>query len=190
MLERFKYPIFIGLMLAITAGVVALLGYRPPPVTIRISPPLPTSTAGPLRVYVTGAVQNPAQSHTLPPGSRVEDAIRAAGGLTSAAQPESINMARRLVDGEHVHVPAQGENAQAPEQSEQPTGSASAAPIHINTASAQELEALPGVGPVLAGQIVAYRAEHGPFRSLADLDAVPGVGPARLAQWAPLIVFD
>jgi competence protein ComEA len=186
-LERFKYPIFAALALALTAGVLALLTSQPPTMTITILPPPPTATPGPLRVYITGAVARPNVLLTLPPGSRQQDAIEAAGGLTAEADLAALNLALPLRDGEKVHIPGA---AAAASGAQALTAGTPTALIRINYASALELEALPGVGPSLAQTIIAHRAAHGPFRNFADLDAVRGVGPARLAQWANLISFE
>lgn len=119
-------------------------------------------------VDVTGAVRSPGVV-TLPDGSRVIDAVDAAGGVKPGKRA-GINLARKLVDGEQIVVGVA------------PSDSAAGGKVNLNSASASELEQLPGVGPVLAARIVAYRASHGPFRTLADLDAVSGVGPSIMSQ--------
>jgi competence protein ComEA len=180
---------FIVVALALVAGAILLLATRPQPVQIVINPPVPTSTPGPtatpapIRVYVSGAVVNPNQTITLPPNSRVEDAIDAAGGTTDAADLEKVNMAGILHDGDQVDVPAQGSQTALAT----PSGGVI---VHINSATAAELDALPGVGPALAQRIVDYRESNGPFTKLEDLDAVSGIGPALLEQIKDLIAFD
>lgn len=128
----------------------------------------------PLTVHVAGAVNRPGV-YDLPAGSRVADAVEAAGGATDNATTEDINLARALVDGEQVRVPTEGEQMDAHGG---PAGAGDR--ININQADASALEDLPGVGPVLAKRIVAYRDEHGPFASVDELDGVTGVGPAIL----------
>ena len=112
--------------------------------------------------------------YQLVAGSRVVDAVEAAGGVGPDADLDAVNLARELVDGEQVRVPAMGETGELGQ-------SGSDGRVNINVADAVALEALPGIGPVLAGRMVAYRDAHGPFGSVEDLDAVTGVGPAVLA---------
>lgn len=128
-------------------------------------------------VDVVGGVKTPGVVQ-LPIGSRVIDAVEAAGGL-KAGVTAGINMARVLVDGEQIAIGV------APSAVTQTDGK-----VHLNTASQSELEELPGVGPVLAGRLIDYRTEHGNFRTLSDLDAVSGVGPAMLDNLADVISFD
>ena len=128
-------------------------------------------------VDVVGAVRSPGVVQ-LPIGSRVIDAVTAAGGLKKGVTPQ-INMARVLVDGEQIAV---GITIQSQAKND--------GKVHINTATEVELELLPGVGPVLAGRLIAHRTEHGNFRTLADLDAVSGVGPAMLDNLSDLVSFD
>lgn len=129
----------------------------------------------PMLVQVSGAVAQPGLVE-VPPGSRVADAVDAAGGLTESADLAGVNLARPAADGEHVHVPTAGESQ------------AGEGPVSINTAPAAELEELPGVGPVLAARIVADREANGPFASLDDAQRVSGVGPALVASWDGLAV--
>ena len=195
MLERYRNIIFAVVVIAILGGVVALLTYKPAPVVINIVPPgptataLPTTTPGPVKVYVTGAVASNAAVYSLPPGSRVEDAIKAAGGAKAEADLTRVNLAEILKDGEQVNVPVFNANATAAPVKGEKTATPSG-PVHVNTADATELERLPGVGPSLAQQIIDYRTKNGPFKSMADLDKVSGIGPAKLAEWDGLIAFD
>lgn len=122
---------------------------------------------GEVVVHVVGAVRHPGLVH-LPNGSRVADAIDAAGGAPSAQALSTVNLARLVVDGEQIDVGAT-------------RGSADAG-VGINSATAAEFEALPGIGPVLAQRITAWRDAHGPFRSVDDLGDVPGIGDAVLGQ--------
>lgn len=125
-------------------------------------------------VHVTGAVRKPGLVH-LAAGSRVADAVQAAGGVTTAKAEGSVNLARVLVDGEQIQVVASGAQ----------TGSAATGKVSLNSASVQQLEELPGVGPVLAQRILDYRTEHGSFRSLDDLNEVSGIGEALLGKLRP-----
>jgi comEA protein len=275
LLERFKYPIFALLAVALLAGIAVLLWHRPEPTTIAVIPPQPTlipsptplpsitPTPGPYMVYVSGAVASPEALVTLdygsrvydalaaaggaldnadlervnlaqvlhdgdqvqvptvkpgkaetivqvvtatpgnntvyvtgevaypgilvtlPAGSVVQDAIDAAGGPTDHADLSGINLARRLNDGEQVHVPSLIEDDNI--QTATPN---SPTLVHVNTATQEELETLPEIGPATAQAIIQYRTEHGPFNSLEDLDQVPGIGPATLDKIRDYVAFD
>jgi len=180
---------FVIVALAIVGGVVLLLATRPEPVRITINPPLPTATPepaatpSPIEVYVTGAVGQPDSVITLPPGSRVQDAIDAAGGVTENADLERVNLAQVLRDGDQVHVPQIGVETSLPT----PSGGGI---VHINSATVEELDSLPGIGPALAQAIIDYRNANGPFADMAALDEVSGIGPALLEQLQGLIAFD
>src|SRR5207237_7727044 len=136
-------------------------------------------------VDVVGAVRRPGL-YRLAEGSRVADALRRAGGATSRAQLELVNLAAPLADGEQVVVPRTGGPAAAASVAAQ--GGSTAAPLQLSVATAEQLDALPGVGPATAAKIVAYRQEHGPFRAVDDLVGVPGLGPAKLAAITDLVV--
>ncbi len=140
-------------------------------------------------MHVVGEVAGPGVVH-LPEGSRVTDAIDAAGGALATADLKRINLARALGDGEQVHVPAPGEpilpGAFGPAVTA--TGRAgSGAPVRLNSASARELESLPGVGPVLAQRIIDWRDAHGRFSSVEELGEVSGIGEKLLAQLTPKV---
>lgn len=157
--------------------------------------------AGPVLVHVVGEVAAPGVVE-LPAGARVVDAIDAAGGLTEAADAGSVNMARAVVDGEQVWVGAPGEDppvgwvsgapAVAGNGSDgQSAGSSSTegrAPVDLNRATQADLEELPGIGPVTAGRILAWREEHGAFTAVAELLEVSGIGERTLEQLEPLVV--
>lgn len=181
---------FLILAAALALSGAALLESRPKPTSISIHPPLPTETPAPtpthepIRVYVTGAVANPEQTYNLPWGSRVLDAIAAAGGLTADANPASVNLAATVRDGDQVHVSS---TAGAAFALATPSGGAR---VRINSASQEELQALPGIGPVTAQRIIEYREQVGEFKSLADLDQVSGIGPETLEDLQDQIAFD
>ena len=138
-------------------------------------------------VAVAGDVQRPGL-FTLPVGSRVADAIRAAGGVKAGAKIGFLNLARRLVDGEQVIVgDMAAPGAGTPMPGPGSPASAGNAPLNLNAATPEQLDALPGVGPVLAGRIVAYRTEHGGFRSVEQLREVGGIGEAKFADLRPLV---
>jgi competence protein ComEA len=137
-----------------------------------------------LVVHVAGAVRRPG-IYEVPDGSRVDDAIVAAGGAKRGARLDMLNLAAPLGDGQQVLVPGRGSVAGSAAPAASATGAP--APVSLNTASLEELDALPGVGPVTAQRILDYRAEHGAFASIDELDAVPGIGPARLEQLRELV---
>lgn len=152
------------------------------------APPIPTarstSAAAPawLVVDVVGAVRRPGL-YRVTRGARIADALEHAGGVTSKAQLDAVNLAAPVADGEQVVVPRRGAAAAA-------VGGAAAGtsgPVHLSTATLEQLDGLPGIGPVTAQKILAYRQEHGAFGSVAELDAVPGIGPARLEQLKGLV---
>ncbi|HET9185163.1 MAG TPA: ComEA family DNA-binding protein [Solirubrobacterales bacterium] len=132
--------------------------------------------SGDLVVDVTGAVQRPGV-YRMPAGSRVDDAVRRAGGSTRKAELEAVNLAARLADGQQVVIPERLVSAGA-------TGVAATAedgPISLGTATVAQLEEIDGIGPVTAGDIVKFRDEHGGLSSVDQLDQVPGIGPATMA---------
>lgn len=139
-------------------------------------------------VHVAGEVARPGV-YRLAPGGRVHDAIVAAGDLTAAGDPNGLNLAAPVVDGQRVYVPAVGEVdpagvVDAPLPS---TGAAAAGPLDLNRATAGDLETLPGIGPATAAAIVDDRERNGPFASVDDLDRVAGIGPAKLAAISDLV---
>jgi competence protein ComEA len=140
-----------------------------------------------LVVHVVGAVRRPGLFR-LPEGSRVADAVARAGGATGKADLAGLNLAAPLVDGTQVLVPARAARGPATggAAAAQP-GAAPARKVSLSSATAEELDALPGVGPITAQKILDYRAEHGPFASVDDLDAVPGIGPTRIEQLRDLV---
>ena len=154
---------------------------------VEASPAAP-ATAAPIRadsgpdlvVHVVGAVRRPGL-YRFPQHARVADAVPRAGGATRKADLALVNLAAPLADGTQVVVPVRSAATQAGGQA--PAGSsAPAGPVHLNIASLEQLDSLPGVGPVTAQKILDYRQKHGAFTSLDDLDAIPGIGPARIEQ--------
>jgi competence protein ComEA len=135
-----------------------------------------------LVVHVVGAVRRPGL-YRLAHGARIDDALRRAGGATRRADLSLVNLAAPLSDGTQVVVPKRAPPEPA---GSEPPGSdeatPAAGPVHLNTATVEQLDELPGVGPVTAQKIIEYREQHGAFSSIDDLDAIPGIGPARLEQ--------
>jgi competence protein ComEA len=164
--------VLVGLL---AAGVIWLAASRPRGDPIAL---LPTSTPGMLTVYVSGAVATPGV-YLLPEGSRVDAAIQAAGGFIADAEPESINLAALLEDGEQIDVPGIVS-----------TGHVNAGRVNINTATVSELDALPGIGPTTAQMIVDYRLQNGPFQFIQDIQNVPGIGPATYDRIKDYITIE
>ncbi|MGW9379601.1 helix-hairpin-helix domain-containing protein [Streptomyces albidoflavus] len=149
----------------------------------------PSPSAGPLVVDVSGKVARPGV-HRLPAGSRVEDALEAAGGVRPGTDTSGLNRARLLTDGEQVAVgvdPAPGAGPAPGAPGQGATGVATGSPLSLGTATAEQLETLPGVGPVLAAAIIAYRTENGGFRSVDQLRDVRGIGDRRFEDLRELV---
>ena len=178
------------------AGVVILLillirhlggGDAAPAVTPLPAPVRAKPAAAKLVVIdVAGAVRH-AGLYRLRSGSRVDDAIAAAGGPTAKAQLDSVNLAAPVADGEQIVVPARGVAGVAA-ASAPAAGSSPSAPLDLNSATLDELENLPGIGPVTAQKILDYRQAHGAFHAVAELEGVPGIGPAHMAQLKGLVI--
>jgi competence protein ComEA len=153
------------------------------PVVVEASPRSEARAA--LLVHVVGAVRRPGL-YRLRDGARVADAVSRAGGATRNADLALINLAAEVADGVQVVVPRREPvTASAGE----PSGGSPApsGPLHLNTATLEQLDELPGVGPATAQRILDYRQENGAFSSVDELDAVPGIGPARLEQLRELV---
>ncbi|WP_433080122.1 helix-hairpin-helix domain-containing protein [Dactylosporangium sp. CA-052675] len=162
-----------GIVVCVSAGVV---WFSRPHVTAAPSVGVsavvgPSSAPAVLIVSVTGKVQRPGLVR-LPAGARVADAIEAAGGIVAGTDTTGLNLARKVVDGEMIAV-----GVPAP-----PVAGAGSGLVDLNTASAAELQKLPGIGEVLAQRIVEYREAHGGFRAVTDLRHVEGIGDAKFAQ--------
>ena len=142
---------------------------------------------GEVVVHVAGDVRKPGLQR-LPAGSRVADAIRAAGGVSNSKAENSVNLARLLIDGEQIMVGVGPQQVSNSQQYGRTQGSGSpSGKVNVNSASQQQLETLPGVGPSLAQRILEYRTANGAFHSIDELDEVSGIGPATLARLRPLI---
>jgi len=177
----------LGLLILGGAGL-AYVRARPAaamaPAPVAALPQASETPAARMWVHVVGAVKHPGV-YRFAEGARVFDAVRAAGGFVRGADRAAVNLARKLVDGEQVVVPKRGE---APPAAATGGGSAGqGAKVNINSAGARELEALPGIGQVLAERIVAYREQHGQFRSVRDLMKVSGIGPKKFESIEPYV---
>ena len=158
--------------------------------TLPRAAPDTSSTTAPsdeVAVHVAGRVRRPGLVR-LPAGSRVQDAIRAAGGVTSGADLNAINLARKLTDGEQIRVPAPDDPAPSPDPAVTPgsSGATPSAPLDLNTATLEQLDTLPGVGEVTANRIITYRSAH-PFTTVDELLEVPGIGQRRFDQLKDLV---
>lgn len=134
-----------------------------------------------LVVHVVGAVRRPGLLR-LREGARVADALARAGGATRKADLSAVNLAAPLADGQQVLVPARLPPGAAPSG-----GAVAGAKVSLAIATVDDLDELPGIGPITAQKIVDWRTTHGPFRSVDDLDDVPGIGPARIEQLRDLV---
>lgn len=192
--------VVVGLLVCGFFAYAAAKGFqRPAPIVLQPVEKAPSSTARVVVVQAAGAVVKPGLLR-MPPDARVDDAIRAAGGATPNADLESINLAAKLVDGTQVWVPrkqpAEPDRVAEPYQGNKiaeayapgpakpaKTASRSAkrqsGPVNLNTASASDLEGLPGVGPSTAKKILDYRQQHGGFSSIEEVMAVKGIGPKK-----------
>jgi competence protein ComEA len=145
------------------------------PASVRVE----SRPAGVALVHVAGAVQRPGV-YRLRDGERIQDAVRRAGGARRGADLNGINLAAKVADGQQVVVPRRGAAAVAPGAASGGAG-APTQPVSLNTATAEQLETLDGVGPATAQKIIEWRTQHGGFRAIADLGEVPGIGPKKLA---------
>jgi competence protein ComEA len=171
----------LGLVVVVLLGARYLRGDDPPPAAAPIHVAEPDGGASArLIVHVAGAVRRPGV-YRLAAGSRVFDAVRRAGGARRRADLAALNLAAKLEDGRQVLVPKRGA---APPGTAAGTAAAAAAgqPLDLNSASAEQLDQLDGIGPGMAAAILKYRDQHGGFGSVDELGDVPGIGEKRLAS--------
>lgn len=195
-LKRYRSYLALFFLFAIVlAGTVFLLR-RPeaPPLAIVTSTPRPTPTMALFRVDVRGAVANPGV-YALAAGSRVQDALALAGGALAGAETRTLNLARKLTDGEQIYIPTLAEATLTPAAPTRGEGLPSAlptpsGPININTAPLEELDRLPGIGPALAQRIIDYRTQNGPFKKLDDIKQVRGIGDVLFDQIKDLVTLE
>lgn len=187
-----KVGSWLVLALVGVVGILFTLRQQPPSESLALEgmgePVLGSVTAqvtpGPIKVFVSGAVQQPGV-YTLAADSRVVDALAAAGGVTEEAAWEALNQAAPLTDGMQIHMPLQGTLPPAVPEAAVGSGAFGGHTgdlIPINRADAATLESLPGIGPALAGRIIEYRAAHGPFSRIEELTQVPGIGERLLEK--------
>lgn len=194
--ERLGYVILGVLVLAI----LGVLGWRTsaPPRHFESIGLAPTSKVSgtrlpavkdnsPLVVHVVGAVKSPGV-YKLPPNSRAQDAVHAAGGPVSDADMAGINLAQHLVDGQQVRVPSKSSsNPSASFSPGKGKDKIVSGTISLNSASAEELQRLPGIGPSTAQKIVQFRSTHGAFSSIEQLREIGGIGDAKLERLRPFL---
>ena len=172
-----------GLLLLVLVGRQLAGAGAPPPARPVVVEATAAAQARPaLLVHVVGAVRRPGL-YRLRDGARVADAVSRAAGATRGADLALINLAAPVADGAQVVVPRRQAVAEGAGTA---TGSASG-PVRLNTATLEQLDALPGIGPSTAQRILDYRQENGAFATVDELDAVPGIGPARLEQLRDLV---
>ena len=192
--RRIDTGMVVALVAALVVGGLLVWGRKPaaaiaPPATA----PAPAASVGAsptateVYVHVAGAVRRPGL-YALPSGGRVADAIEVAGGATQRADLDLLNLAAPLADGMKIEVPTR---SATPATAPAPAVPTSAAPpaVSLNSADVQELETIPGVGPVTASAIVAHRDEAGPFTSIEQLMDVSGIGPATLESIRPYVTL-
>ena len=154
------------------------------PPSVQVSVATPSASATPvLLVHVLGEVRRPGVV-TLPGGSRVQDALKAAGGLTDKAVPGDLNLAAPVSDGTQLVIGRKGSQVRASTAASGTSTAAADPTLDLNTATLEQLDTLPGVGPVTAAKILAWREAHQRFRSVAELQEVDGIGPKSYAQIA------
>lgn len=181
--------LFVGMILSALILLVALPP-RGTPVEL-----LPAPTLAPISVHVSGAIREPGV-YQLPQGSRVQEAVDAAGGLQIEADLQAINLAARIKDGEKIHIPVKGEIAPSIPARTNPSekiGSEAADEgtlVNINTASLEELLNLPGIGETRAKDIIAYRESHSGFKSIDEIQEVSGIGPVIFERLKDFIVVE
>ncbi len=206
----------VGALVALTAGVVLWQATSTAPTPLpaetavdstsepvtraedKQSAAVPATESAEIVVHVAGAVKNPGVVR-LPPGSRVDDAVKAAGGFSAQADPDLVNLAQPLEDGVQVYVPRKDEPVEVEKRvgaieagslstrtgtsrSERPADK-----VNLNTATAEQIENLPGIGPATARAIVEYRKQNGGFSSVDELIEVRGIGPKKLEQIRPFV---
>ncbi len=179
LLARYRqfFPVLI-VALVVVGGTFLFFRRADSPTTLTVTTatPKPTVTPAPIKIDVRGAVANPGV-YVLPTGSRVEDALAAAGNLLANADDSKLNRARVLKDGEQVSVPVKGA-APLPTPNSATNSQTTTGKININTAAQAELETLPGIGPTIARNILDYRAQNGAFKTSEELKKVRGIGDA------------
>jgi len=182
-------------VVAALAAAWVLTRYVGMPGAASSHPPSTTASAGPTSVKVSGTAQSAVVDvsgavrhpgvYDLPPGARVQDAVRRAGGARRGADLQAVNLAAKVADGVQIVIPRRGATAAPAGGGSAGAGAAAAGapagPVNLNTATEAQLEGLDGVGPATAQKILAFRQQHGGFSSVGQLDQISGIGPKKLA---------
>ena len=196
-LARYRPYLAMLLLFAAVLGGTVLLFQRREPATITITTPTPrpTPTTATILVDVRGAVNKP-DVYSLAVGSRVQDALTLAGDVLPNADTRALNLARKLNDGEQLYILNIGEATPIP-PAVSPRGTASRTPtlaplgkININTATLNELDVLPGIGPAIGQRIIDYRSQNGDFKKLDDIKKVRGIADVMFEQIKDLITLQ
>lgn len=177
----------LALVLVVAGKLLVGTGSTPRAQAFPLPAAAPPAPPPRLVIDVAGAVRRPGL-YRLAQGSRIADAVARAGGATAKAALDGVNLAAPLADGEQVVVPLRVPGGGVTAAPAGTTGAPASGPVSLSTATAEQLDALPGIGPVTAQKILDYRAKHGAFHSVDELDAISGIGPARLDQLRDLVV--
>jgi len=180
-----------GLVMGLLAtGLILLVSGSPRGEPIKLLPP---PTSAPLMVHVVGAVAQPGV-YSLAPGSHVQDGVEAAGGLLPESNPQAVNLAALAQDGQRIFIPTLAPLPPTPQPGSVPTAISGNPPspvpgglININTATLEELDSLPGIGPITAQKIIDYRLANGLFNRIEDIMNVPGIGEGTFTKIKDLI---
>jgi competence protein ComEA len=193
-MKQWHYTLLVFLVGMIASAALFLVASPPRGTAVEL---LPAPTPAPIVIDVDGAVLRPGV-YSLPRESRVQDAIQAAGGLSQTANQNAVNLATRLKDGDKLTIPALGtpfaiEPATPPATRSKAVDPSLATPgalVNLNTASLEELQTLPGIGPTKAQQIIDYRQAHGVFKTIDELQNVTGIGPATFEQLRSFVTVN
>ena len=188
-ISRGRAAVYAAVVVGLLVVGSHVLGGRPAPSASRPAGAALKAEPAPARllvVHVVGAVAHPGL-YRLKDGSRVDDAVHRAGGATPKAALDLLNLAAPVADGQQVVVPARGRGGVVVGVAGAPGAPGTGGKVHLNSATLEQLDALPGVGPVTAQKILDYRTKKGAFSSVEELDAVPGIGPARLESLKDLV---
>lgn len=183
----------LSLLIGLALSAAILITTAPPRGTaIKL---LPAPTPAPLTIHIDGAVAKPGV-YLLPRGSRVQNAVQAAGGFREDASTASVNLAASLKDGEKIVIPiiaappVPGVETTPPPLAERQPELVNTGPLNLNTATVEDLDSLPGIGPAIAGAIIKYREEHGDFQTIEEIQNVSGIGAAKFEQIKDLIAVE